>query len=410
MPDKHDAHVTLGDCARVLSGGTPSKGQASYWGGTIPWLSAKDMKSFFISDTEDHLTEAGAENGTKAIDPGSILVLARGMTLLHDIPICFAKRRLTFNQDVKGVVPHSHVDGRFLAYALLAAKPYLLSSVELAGHGTGRLPTDRLTGLPIWLPTWAEQRAIAEVLGALDDKIDLNRRMNETLEEMARSLFDSVCLSPQSNSNKLRVRELVDNRALLVGDGYRAKRSELAEEGLPFARAGNINGGFHFDGAELLGLDGVQKAGVKLSQPGDVVFTSKGTVGRFALVAETTPAFVYSPQLCFWRSLQTSLLRPAFLFSWMQSRHFMEQVAAVKGQTDMADYVSLRDQWQMTIELPSASTQTAFAERVDPLLARTAANVAQSETLKALRDSLLPKLLSGEIRIKDAEKLVGEAT
>ncbi len=83
------------------------------------------------------------------------------------------------------------MDGAFLAYWLLANKPDLLASVDHAGHGTGRLVTNTLKEKPVQLPPLAEQKAIAAVLGTLDDKIELNRRMNATLEAMARALFQS---------------------------------------------------------------------------------------------------------------------------------------------------------------------------------------------------------------------------
>src|ERR1035441_9168353 len=113
--------------------------------------------------------------------------------------------------------------------------------------------------------------------------------------------------------------DLIARKVLYVGDGYRAKNSEMGPTGLPFARAGNINGGFLFDGADLLDEGNVPKAGNKVSVPADIVFTSKGTVGRFAFVRPSTPKFVYSPQLCFWRVLDSSVLDARFLLYWMQS-------------------------------------------------------------------------------------------
>ncbi len=91
--------------------------------------------------------------------------------------------------------------------------------------------------------------------------------------------------------------DLIAERKLAIGDGYRAKNSELSREGIPFARAGNIDGGFHFDGADQFPVEALDKIGDKISRSGDVVFTSKGTVGRLAYVRPTTPRFVYAPQL-----------------------------------------------------------------------------------------------------------------
>jgi type I restriction enzyme S subunit len=114
------------------------------------------------------------------------------MTLHNDIPICRVRQTSAFNQDVKAVLPRTGTDVRFLPYLLLGHKRRLLASVDSAGHGTGRLNTDTLLTLPVDMPPPSEQRAIACILGALDDKIELNRKMNQTLEGIARAIFKTV--------------------------------------------------------------------------------------------------------------------------------------------------------------------------------------------------------------------------
>ncbi|MBO9322045.1 MAG: restriction endonuclease subunit S, partial [Roseiflexus sp.] len=157
------------------------------------------------------------------------------------------------------------------------------------------------------------------------------------------------------------VSTLIERGALIVSDGYRAKNDELASSGLPFARAGNINNGFQFDDADHFPECSLPRVGNKVSQPGDVVFTSKGTVGRVAFVRPDTPRFVYSPQLCFWRSVDKDLIDPRFLYFWMYSHEFFVQYKGVAGQTDMAEYVSLSDQRRMHITLPPLPEQRAIA-------------------------------------------------
>jgi len=149
------------------------------------------MKSYWIEDTEDHLSEQGAEEATRIVPEGTTLLLVRGMTLHNDIPICRVRRPAAFNQDVKAVLAREGTDPDFVPYLLLGNKAKLLSSVDSAGHGTGRLNSDTLLNLPVRIPPLQKQRSIAQILGTLDDKIELNRRMNETLEAMARAIFKS---------------------------------------------------------------------------------------------------------------------------------------------------------------------------------------------------------------------------
>ena len=183
--------------------------------------------------------------------------------------------------------------------------------------------------------------------------------------------------------SRYEVRQLIEDGKLVIGDGYRAKNEELSSYGLPFARAGNINDGFRFQGVDCFPKENLSRVGNKVSKPGDVVFTSKGTVGRFAFVRENTPEFVYSPQLCFWRSLDYKVIDSRFLYYWMAGPEFFIQFKGVSGQTDMAEYVSLADQRRMYITLPSVGQQRTIASLLGSLDDKIALNRHMNETLEA---------------------------
>ena len=201
----------------------------------MPWVSAKDMKRLQLHDTEDKVTTAGVANGTRQVPANTVLILVRGMTLLNDVPVCITERPMTFNQDVKALRPKSTVAEDFLPYLVLGNKDRLLGLVDLAGHGTGRLNTDEVKALEIDLPPLPEQRAIAHVLGTLDDKIELNRRMNQTLEEMARALFKSwfVDFDPVRAKTALKQQSLRGDEAEAVA----APASQESEWTVERARA-----------------------------------------------------------------------------------------------------------------------------------------------------------------------------
>ncbi len=184
------------------------------------------------------------------------------------------------------------------------------------------------------------------------------------------------------------VEQLVRAGALTIQDGYRARNLELGQPGLPFARAGNIDQGFHFEDTDCLREEHLVKVGDKVSRPGDVVFTSKGTVGRLAFVRPETPRFVYSPQLCFWRARNEHVLDSRFLSYWMRGEEFSRQVDAVKGQTDMADYVSLRDQRRMRITLPPLAEQRAIAQVLGAIDDRIQVGQRLIHTLEAMAQAL----------------------
>lgn len=300
--------------------------------------------------------------------------------------------------------------GRFLYYALQCDE--VIRDLHSRATGTTVLGVRQteLRRVRIPIPPLAEQHAVARILGALDDKIELNRKTNATLEAMARALFKSW-FQEQSEAGVIDeklVSDLAADGVLQVSDGYRAKNDEMASEGLPFARAGNIDNGFDFVGADLLGSAGVSKAADKISCAYDVVFTSKGTVGRFAFVDPAMHPFVYSPQLCFWRSTNHDALNPFFLRQWMASRWFLDQVDRVKGQTDMAEYVSLRDQRAMRFPLAAPESQAVIGVQLAELQRLVWKNERETHTLARIRDDLLPRLLSGELPVDGAERAVEE--
>ncbi|RKT37852.1 restriction endonuclease subunit S [Thiocapsa rosea] len=166
----------LGKLVKFRSGGTPAKTVQEYWGGNIPWITAKDLKSFYLGDSLIKITAVGARNGTRIAKKGSILLLVRGMTLKKDVPLAIATRDVAFNQDVKALETSS-INNAYLGYFLVSRKSNLMQLVNEAGHGTGRLQTDLLESFPILVPPAIEQDRIASILGTWDRAISLTERL-----------------------------------------------------------------------------------------------------------------------------------------------------------------------------------------------------------------------------------------
>ena len=399
----------LGDCGTWLSGGTPSKSKAEYWGGALPWVTSKDLYVRYVDDAEQGLTDRGATNGTRVVGADALLIVVRSMALANGLMIGLTRRTVAFNQDVKALVPRSDITPRFLMFSLWGHAARIRELIDEASHGTKRLRTELLKDFTIPLPPWKDQRAIASVLGALDDKIENNRRTADAAE----AVWLTAVSRALADAPRVQVADLIAAGTLVVNDGYRAKNSELAVAGIPFVRAGNLTAdGLALDDADLVPPDVVIRAGFKIAHPWDTAFTSKGTVGRITLVDPQPEPFVYSPQVCFWRSTRPEALSPLVLHAWMRSARFIAQVNAVKGQTDMADYVSLRDQRAMVINVPHVAAQRQAHDAAEPLARLAWGLRRESRTLAAIRDALLPKLVSGQIRVAvsdDPEEMVGAA-
>jgi len=144
---------TLQGLCTPTSGGTPSKQNPDFWtNGTIPWVSAKDMKVPEIFDVPDQITEKALGNRSLT-KPGTVLIVVRGMILQHSAPICLVQTPLTFNQDIKGLIPREGIPGEFLFWLLRCSEKRLLEMIDTASHGTKKLDTDRLMGLKFFVDT-----------------------------------------------------------------------------------------------------------------------------------------------------------------------------------------------------------------------------------------------------------------
>lgn len=433
--------TTLGECAAWLSGGTPFKGNDAFWSGSIPWVSAKDMKSFRLHDAEDHISPLAVGNGGKLVPAGTILLLVRGMTLHNDVPISIITREMAFNQDIKALRPAKNVDGAFLAYWLLANKSDLLASVDHAGHGTGRLVTDTLKEKPVQLPPLAQQEAIAAVLGALDDKIELNRLMNATVEAMVRALFQSWFVDFDPVRAKLDGRQpagldattanlfpaaFEDSPvgpiptgwvATTLGEacahggggiqtgpfGTQLHASDYVPEGIPSIMPSDLRDN-RIDAGSIARIreQDAKRLSVYRVQTGDVVYSRRGDVERRSLIRSAEDGW-----LC-----GTGCLRVRFGSRGLNS-HFgaaylgtSESRAWVVRHAVGATMPNLNTSilGALPIIVPPSELQSRFAEIAGPWDELGTIALEQSQTLANLRDTLLPQLLSGQVAARIGER------
>ncbi|MGQ0632802.1 MAG: restriction endonuclease subunit S [Sporichthyaceae bacterium] len=261
-----------------------------------------------------------------------------------------------------------------------------------------------LSRLPVPHPPIAAQQAIAEVLGALDDKIAANTRLARTAEYLAAGEFSRLA---QLSSDVVSVGELIASAALVMSDGYRTKRSELGDAGYRIVRVADVRDGLvHLDSPDFVLAEYATAIGQKFGIAGDILLTTKGTVGRVAVLPATGESVVYSPQLCFFRVISESVMTRSFLRLWLTSPEFLEQAGHRKNNTDMAPYINLADIRSLRITLPPVAAQVEAGHVLDALEAKVHACHRENGSLAATRDALLPELMSGRLRVRDAEAAV----
>lgn len=166
--------LSLKRFVRLSGGHTPSTGNPAFWNGSVPWFSPKDMKSDELQDSIDHVTDlAVSESGLQIIEPGTTMIVVRGMILAHTFPVCVAQVTATINQDMKALVPDEGVHRMFLPWLLRGGSALFLSLTEQSAHGTMALRTDRFMGEKLPVPPLDEQIEIVKHLEAERRRIDL---------------------------------------------------------------------------------------------------------------------------------------------------------------------------------------------------------------------------------------------
>lgn len=156
----------LGEIAKFTSGGTPSKDIADYWNGTIPWISASSMYSTKLNKSTLNVTSLAIGNGTRIAKKGSLLILVRGSMLFNRIPMGIADIDVAFNQDVKSLSIDKKMNAIFLLNQLMTFESRI--AINETGIGAGKIETEDLKRLNIYMPSISEQQKIADCLSSLD--------------------------------------------------------------------------------------------------------------------------------------------------------------------------------------------------------------------------------------------------
>jgi type I restriction enzyme S subunit len=200
-------------------------------------------------------------------------------------------------------------------------------------------------------------------------------------------------MANNSTWKRSTVQQLQDQHVLYVEDGnhgeYRPLAHEFGMTGTHFIRAADMQDGrVNFESAQCISDSALARIRKGVGRDGDVLLSHKGTVGKVAWIPAGSPAFVCSPQTTFWRVLDETNLDQRYVFYFLQSRHFREQLDSRKGETDMADYVSLTTQRTLEVVVPPLPEQRAIAEVLGALDDKIELNRRMNATLEAMARAL----------------------
>ncbi|MBA1307319.1 restriction endonuclease subunit S [Pseudomonas stutzeri] len=168
----------------VRGGSTPSKEIEHYWRGDIPWVSPKDMKSERINDSIDHVSDlAIKDGGLNIVESGAVLIVVRGMILIHSVPVAITDVDVTINQDMKAMTPGKKISCDYLLLLLQGVRDAVFQYIDSSAHGTRKLEWERFELFELPIPSHQEQIKIVSF-------IEKQKRALEDLAEQAASAID----------------------------------------------------------------------------------------------------------------------------------------------------------------------------------------------------------------------------
>ena len=379
----------LGGLVSFASGGTPNKKRNDYWGGTIPWISAKTLKTEHVATSDLFITEEGLKAGSKIAPKGSILLLTRGSGLFNGIPIARVEKGVAFNQDIKCLDSYGEVENEFIFYWLLSQKDYLMAKVGVTGIGAGKFDLDFLQKLMVPIPSERERKSIVGFASSISEKIRCNAAVNDNLLQQAQALYKDrfVDLNPFDGEmppdwrlgTVSEIIELHDSKRIPLSSRERANLAKI----YPYYGATSVMDyvdRYLFDGIYLLlGEDGtvVNSKGFPILQ----YVEGKFWVNNHAHIITGKNGF----------TVETLYL----LFSLTKVQSIV--TGAVQPKISQANLN------KVSVVIPSEAELSAFNSIVQPIFAQIRNLRAENDRLAATRDTLLPRLMSGELDVSSID-------
>lgn len=389
--------TTLGGiCRKIGSGATPTGGSNAYQEAGIPLIRSQNVLDFSFS--EDGLAfindDQAYELRNVTVEENDVLLNITGDSVAR---CCVVPKSLTLarvNQHVAIIRPISEkASYLFIFYLLQQMKEELLMKSEI-GATRRALTKGMLENLEIELPPLPEQKAIASILSSLDDKIDLLHRQNKTLEAMAATLFRQWFVEEaQEGFEEIPLEQFFD---FMEGPGIR--NWQYTESGTPFINIRLISDGdIDISKASFVSNE---EANGKYShfhlKEGDMIVSTSGTLGKNAIVRSYHLPLILNTSVIRFRPRDGRSY--SFIYQYLNSRLFQEHLESAASGSVQANFGPTHLK-QMTLSKPPQDVLDKYLLQADPIYDKLRINQAQIKTLEKLRDNLLPKLMSGEVRV-----------
>lgn len=383
----------LGDvCRKIVSGGTPKSTNSEYYdGGNIPWLNTKEVNFNRIYNTEKKITKLGlANSAAKMIDENSIIIAMYGVTAGH---VAINKIPLTTNQACCNLKIDSNLASYEYVYYYLLYKYDELSSLANGG-AQQNLNSQIIKNFEIDLPDLKIQKKIVRILSALDQKIELNNRQNSLITELLKLSYEKTTRGSNAKT-KVALQGIFNFQE---GPGIR-NWQYVEKNGTRFINIRCIKD----DDLDLstANMISVEEANGKYAhfmlKEGDIVVSTSGTLGRSQIIRKAhLPLCLNTSVIRFWPKEPYYY---SFMYCYIISNEFLHNLDVMATGSAQRNFGPMHLR-QIDIDIMDNDAIKLFEKENRPLIKKLCLNRDENISLKNIRDTLLPKLMSGGIDLE----------
>ena len=400
----------ISDLGRIVTGKTPRTSNAENYGGKIPFLTpSDDLSGKFAPKTVKTITELGLSEVRNCLLPSkSVCVSCIGSDLGK---VVITNEPTVSNQQFNSIIPTEENDTDFIYY-LMTIVGKELNFLSKTSTAVPIINKSTFADYEIEMPSLENQRRIAKVLSSLDNKIELNKRINDNLEQQAQALFKSwfVDFEPFKDGEFVeselglipkgwKVQEAQDVFEINIGKTPPRKEQEWftknSEDNVWVSIADmGICGMFISDSSEYLTNEAIKRFNIQMIEKDSVLLSFKLTVGRVA-IADTR----LTTNEAIARFILPQSYYREFIYLYLKQYKY----GNLGSTSSIATAVNSKTIKGMKLLIPPSNVISDFSKTAKPLFDKIALLLKESRRLAELRDSLLPRLMSGELKVNDIE-------
>lgn len=388
--------VKISDLGQVVGGATPSTKKDEYYNGDIAWITPKDLSDFkcrYISRGERNITKAGMDSCSTQLLPKNTVLFSSRAPIGY---VAIAENEMCTNQGFKSVIPNENIDCLFLYYLLKFNK----DKIEAMGSGTTfkEVSGSTMRNIEVTIPESKKvQVRIAAILDAIDSKIENNIKINNNLLEQVLTLYRNKFVDTANNERAIcRADEYFD-----ISIGKTPPRKEpqwfsTNPQDVTWVSISDMGtcGLYISSSSEQLTKQAVEHHNVKVVPDNTVLLSFKLTVGRIAI---TNGEMTTNEAIAHFKTDKKEINE--YLYCYLKCFNFQ----TMGSTSSIATAVNSKIIKGMPFVVPTNDELEEFHGFAAPMFAKIKANQIETDNLTALRDTLLPKLMSGELDVSEIE-------